>query len=456
MSKWKGNIVNVSAPSTSGIAYTGRANGIWTVDIIGQLKQTGLWALGISPPTAPTISTIAVSNQQVSVAFASPIELNGETITSYTVTCSNGQSVSATSSPIVVSGLINNTSYSFSVTANSASGVSASSTSVTAIPSASTVPDAPTITSVLVSGATSVMISVSAPANNGGAAITSYTAVSSPGNITSTLYQSGSGVITVSGLAQLVTYTFTVYATNAVGNSVNSGNSISITTAATDPYFNNVTILLTGNGANGVNTFVSADIGSRVMTTHRNTQVSTSVKKFGTGSINVNGGYLTNSIQATDSIGLNNNFTVEFWFNSPAAQSAWAGFCGNYQDPSYGQQSSWAIGFDGYGTHINCGVGWGGGNYTATYVPNITWNEWHHLAFVRNGSQFSTYLDGVYIDGFTDSRAITNGNGAYLEVGSYIQGGYTFNGYMDDFRITKGVARYTANFTPPTFAAPTQ
>ena len=69
------------------------------------------------------------------------------------------------------------------------------------------------------------------PASNGGSAITSYTATSSPGGFTGTLTQAGSGTITVTGLTNGTAYTFTVTATNAVGTSVCSAASNSVTPA---------------------------------------------------------------------------------------------------------------------------------------------------------------------------------------------------------------------------------
>ena len=90
-------------------------------------------------------------------------------------------------------------------------------------------PDAPTISGVA-SGDEQVTVSFTAPSNNGGSAITSYTATSSPGGITGTLSQAGSGSITVTGLTNGTAYTFTVTATNAIGTSTASAPSNSITT----------------------------------------------------------------------------------------------------------------------------------------------------------------------------------------------------------------------------------
>jgi hypothetical protein len=87
------------------------------------------------------------------------------------------------------------------------------------------VPDAPTSVNV-VSGDSAVLVSFTSPINNGGASITSYTVVSSPGGITAS---GASSPINVTGLTNGTAYTFTVYATNSVGNSVSSSSSSSVT-----------------------------------------------------------------------------------------------------------------------------------------------------------------------------------------------------------------------------------
>jgi len=90
-------------------------------------------------------------------------------------------------------------------------------------------PEAPTIgTATAVSGEATVPFT--APSSDGGSAITSYTATSSPGDFTGTISQSGSGSIIVSGLTSGTAYTFTVTATNAIGTSLASAVSNSVVT----------------------------------------------------------------------------------------------------------------------------------------------------------------------------------------------------------------------------------
>ena len=91
-----------------------------------------------------------------------------------------------------------------------------------------TVPDAPVI-GTATSVDTEATIAFTAPANNGGSPITSYTVISSPEGHTGTLNQSASGTITVTGLTNGTTYTFTITATNAIGTSEASTISNSIT-----------------------------------------------------------------------------------------------------------------------------------------------------------------------------------------------------------------------------------
>ncbi|MCX6279440.1 MAG: DUF1566 domain-containing protein [Bacteroidetes bacterium] len=89
---------------------------------------------------------------------------------------------------------------------------------------------APTIgTASVEAGVAQATVSFTAPASNGGFPILSYTATSSPGGITGTLNQAGSGAITVTGLTYGTTYTFTVTATNAKGTGLASAASNSVT-----------------------------------------------------------------------------------------------------------------------------------------------------------------------------------------------------------------------------------
>src|SRR3569623_1802084 len=178
-------------------------------------------------PGAPAIGTATTGNAQASVSFSAPASNGGSAITGYTVTSSpGGITGTGTSSPITVTGLTNGTAYTFTVTATNSAGTSSASAASNSVTPA-TVPGAPMI-GTPVAGNAQVSVSFSAPASNGGSAITDYTVTSSPGGFTAT---GVSSPIVVTGLTNGTAYSFTVTATNAIGTGSPSGSTSSVTPA---------------------------------------------------------------------------------------------------------------------------------------------------------------------------------------------------------------------------------
>ena len=118
--------------------------------------------------------------------------------------------------------------------------------------SAATVPDAPTIGTATATGSTTATVTYTAPVSNGGAAITSYTAIDQNGTVRGSISQAGSGTINLTGLTSNTSYTFRVYATNSVGNSPNSSASNQITTSV---QIVPVDVLMVGGGGAGGSCF---------------------------------------------------------------------------------------------------------------------------------------------------------------------------------------------------------
>ena len=79
----------------------------------------------------------------------------------------------------------------------------------------------------------------------------------------------------------------------------------------------------------------------------------------------------------------------------------------------------------------------------------MTSNTWQHLAVVRNGNVYTLYVDGVSKATTTSSSTFSSGTDP-VQLGVYGGTLYPAVGYFQDIRVTKGLARYTANFTPPT------
>ena len=89
-------------------------------------------------------------------------------------------------------------------------------------------------------------------------------------------------------------------------------------------------------------------------------------------------------------------------------------------------------------------------NDTSGQGSALSLSTWYHLAFVKNGTSITMYLNGVAQGTpYTFNQAVYFTTSTYNTIGSYNLTSYMLNGYMDEIRITNGVARYTANFTPP-------
>ena len=81
---------------------------------------------------------------------------------------------------------------------------------------------------------------------------------------------------------------------------------------------------------------------------------------------------------------------------------------------------------------------------------NFAINAWQHWAIVRNNGTVTMYLNGTSIGSASFAGSLADGAG--LCIGTNNGGTQGFVGYINDFRLTKGVARYTSTFTPPTTA----
>jgi hypothetical protein len=188
------------------------------------------------------------------------------------------------------------------------------------------------------------------------------------------------------------------------------------------------------------------------------TQVSTSIIKYGTGSMYFDGTGDYLQIPYSPNLDLSSgDFTIEGWIYlnsvSPVTQGVIIFYNGNALTAANIQYlvrvNTSNLVFE---TNISTTT------YTITF-SGITTNSWNHFAFVRSGNIVSGYLNGVKNSTTqTLTGSLNTSTSWYTQVGRYTSGGtnYDLNGYLDDVRITKGVARYVANFTPPKVALPRQ
>jgi hypothetical protein len=170
-----------------------------------------------------------------------------------------------------------------------------------------------------------------------------------------------------------------------------------------------------------------------------NAAVSSVQKKFGTGSLYLDGTassfqYLEQGATAVGS----GDFTFETW----AYKSGSSGNFGRIitAQSFFIQDGVIGLRFFFAGNQL----------FSAGQLP---FNTWKNIALTRQGNTFRGFVDGVLIGTTTLSSTTTATGTAYI--GTDISGsGEIFVGYLDEIRITKGVARYTSNFTPPTAPFP--
>ena len=214
-----------------------------------------------------------------------------------------------------------------------------------------------------------------------------------------------------------------------------------------DPQFGSVSLLLHGNGANGSTTITDSSPSPKTVTPVGNAQISTAQSKFGGASIAFDGtgDYLTTPSSSSFAFGLA-DFTVELWlYRSDSGQQHL------YDARDIGVNPNRILLFLDASSQLTY-FSDGAARITTTSVPTL--NAWVHVALCRASGNSRLFLDGVQVGAtFADTINITSPT-VTVAIGATNAGTTALNGYIDDLRITKGVARYTANFTPPTAPFP--
>ena len=216
--------------------------------------------------------------------------------------------------------------------------------------------------------------------------------------------------------------------------------------AGGDPYWANVSLLLRMDGSNGSTTFTDSSSNAFAITASGDAQISTIDPRFGTGSLTLdgNGDYLSTPADSAFAFGTG-DYTVECWVYVNSGN-------GNNGLFTFGAENaglcvaivsgSWCMGFAGVSSGGSAGV-----------MGNVgTTGTWQHLAVTRSGTYARMFIDGVQLgDVFGSSTDLYSNQ---LRIGYYYNNAYAINARVDEFRVTKGIARYTSNFTPPTAPFP--
>ena len=210
-----------------------------------------------------------------------------------------------------------------------------------------------------------------------------------------------------------------------------------------DPYWDNVVLLMEASGMPTTTTFTDYSLSAHSPIAYANAQIGTGWIGSSDATFSLTApGDLIQIPYSDDFIFGSDDFTMECWVkittnidHSPIFVAATSGHltATNYRVEYSSARGIWIAGN-------------GGLSLTASYPANT---DWHHIAVVKNSNTLSVFIDGVLYA--TGQSTRTFNTASDFVIGGYFPGNVsTIIGDINKIRITKGVARYTTNFTPST------
>ncbi len=184
-------------------------------------------------------------------------------------------------------------------------------------------------------------------------------------------------------------------------------------------------------------------------TVTNNSVTFSTTKKFGTHSGYFSGSNAYLALADNDDWDFPGDFTIDFWINM-SSLAATQTFAGNVDGDA--SLNGWRLNINSSG-NIGFTAMWTGSTYAvnASWASGMSTGTWYHIAIVRNGTTITCYKDGTSLGDYTNNPATSIYSSYEFRIGTDSSGGFDLNGYIDDFRISKGIARWTSNFTAPTF-----
>src|SRR5262245_993754 len=217
------------------------------------------------------------------------------------------------------------------------------------------------------------------------------------------------------------------------------------------------------NGTDGSTTITDSNAGgsAHTWTANGNAQLDTAITKRGGASLLCDG--VGDSVSTPDHADFTlgtGNFTIDCWFNCVEAAGTNRNIAGQTDAGDTAAGSAWRITRDNTTNTIVLKLS-NGSAYTTvtgtTQFTNLLNTGWHHVAAVRTGDVLKLFLDGIQEGGDVTFNGSVLDSSQALHVGNRETGGSSWNGSIDDFRLSVGIARWTANFVPTTanFTPPT-
>lgn len=213
-----------------------------------------------------------------------------------------------------------------------------------------------------------------------------------------------------------------------------------------DPYFSSVSLLLHCDGSDASTTFTDHSASAKTVTPGGNAQIDTAQSKWGGASalFDGSGDYLSLAASADFAFPLASAWTVEAWIRPNA--STLAALFDTRQSGNTGS-TRFIIGLEATTRTIFFEIG---GTVVGNTGTAPATGAWSFLEMNYNGTVLRCFLNGTLV--WSSTRYMDLDTSVPLRIGATYSGSAGFNGWIDDVRITKGVCRNTADYTPPTEA----
>lgn len=265
------------------------------------------------------------------------------------------------------------------------------------------------------------------------------------------LYKDGIKVVEVSTLTYTVTgetpnttHEWQISAFDGYLESPKS-SSISVTTTAIDPATKleyPTVLMLHGDGLNGSTMIWDSTTANHTMTAFGTATLSTTKSKLGGTSMFFDGTSYISTPSSVDWDFGTTDFTIDCWLNATEYKSRNHIF-GNMSDASLAGGMLMEIGSDQAPSFNINGVAYSFGSSPLEFSTGM----WHHVALTRISDILTLFVDGMSVGSVSCPANIISTNPLYIAQ-AYPNSEWRFNGYIDEFRIITGVAKWTANFNP--------
>lgn len=230
----------------------------------------------------------------------------------------------------------------------------------------------------------------------------------------------------------------------SVGRADETDTALALTATALDAYFDNVVFLSGFEGTNGSTSFTDESVAAHAMTALGNAQISTAQKKYGSSAYLGDG--TGDGITMADSEDWNvgaSNYTIEAFIRFASV--------GDCHIMSQGGGPVVGLFYEGGRLKIE------GGSCAPLWSPSA--NTWYHVVGERAGTVLRIYVDGAMLSGgkTTGYTAANSNIAAVMNLGNFNGAGTgSLNGYLDEVRMTYGIARYNSDsgYSVPAAAFP--